>query len=669
MSAGGPFQLIVNDGRADRILNSPQILRANINNAKAKHAAQGMSPHPTIADIEQTHILYVSSHFKPFVTMGYEYQKIQSSGGNIALGNEITFELPQFGDFIHDIVGRQVLSSFESSSQTVPTQSIGGTGGAISSTYGPAIFPGDGYDWDNTRVASNATYSVVDVFGNTLASGDVYKNLVRYCEYPGERLYNNVDFKVNGNPLDNYNYETMTMLRKFKIGVDKLDGYKRLVGQETEYQGYSAPIRCTVRNYDLVDKSQPHLLSDGTAAPTNTNAAWLARHFPRSAHQITPDTNNPNLYQDVIRKSLKCTRGPQSPKYRQPELEIWIPLQFWFCNDVRISFPSLAVPFGQRTISIGLCESEDLVCEVPGIYIRQVIYNKNEVARSSPDAGFSSTIDASHNTTITYRPYYIKGAVSTLRINTMELYANNIFLQPEIHDIFLNRIGFTLIRVYRYQDRSVSNNNAGKEQLLQIKWPIEYIFLGFKPDWNTNKENPMYYRDWHRFGRVLDVNSDNPNRTTSMFQSIDTDDGSGENTPNNTATNTISTVTSSIGQIIPDSYAIDLPVVKEISVNAHNIKFHENTSELFFNSYIPFHYGHKTIVTPKDRGVMMINFSLFPGMYNPSGHLNMSRAREFFIGWTTDYITATNTAKMVVVAIAINFLLISNGNAILRYAT
>ena len=175
-------------------------------------------------------------------------------------------------------------------------------------------------------VVPNASYSIVDAFGNTLAPGDVYKNLVRYCEYPGGRLYNLVDFKVNGNPLDNYNYDTMSMLQKFKIGVDKLDGYKRLVGQETEYQGYSAPIRCTFRNYDLVDKNKPYLLSDGTAAPINTNAAWFNRHFPRSAHQITPNKDDPNLYQDAIRKSLKCTRGLQSPKYKQSELEIWVPL-------------------------------------------------------------------------------------------------------------------------------------------------------------------------------------------------------------------------------------------------------------------------------------------------------------------------------------------------------
>ena len=106
MSARGPFQLIVNDGRADKIVNSPGLLQANINKIKAMQAAKGMRVHPTIADIEQTHVLYVNSHFKPFVSMGYEYHKIQSSCGNIALGNEITFEFQQFGDFIHDIVGR-----------------------------------------------------------------------------------------------------------------------------------------------------------------------------------------------------------------------------------------------------------------------------------------------------------------------------------------------------------------------------------------------------------------------------------------------------------------------------------------------------------------------------------------------------------------------------------
>lgn len=36
-------------------------------------------------------------------------------------------------------------------------------------------------------------------------------------------------------------------------------------------------------------------------------------------------------------------------------------------------------------------------------------------------------------------------------------------------------------------------------------------------------------------------------------------------------------------------------------------------------------------MTPTDNGLMMVNFALHPGDYQPSGHFNVSRAREFYL--------------------------------------
>ena len=65
----------------------------------------------------------------------------------------------------------------------------------------------------------------------------------------------------------------------------------------------------------------------------------------------------------------------------------------------------------------------------------------------------------------------------------------------------------------------------------------------------------------------------------------------------------------------------------------------------------------------------MINFNLYPGTYQPSGHINVSRAREFYIAYTSSVISTSLVGTLVVVAAAINFLLISDGSAVLRYST
>lgn len=38
-----------------------------------------------------------------------------------------------------------------------------------------------------------------------------------------------------------------------------------------------------------------------------------------------------------------------------------------------------------------------------------------------------------------------------------------------------------------------------------------------------------------------------------------------------------------------------------------------------------------TLVTPTDEGALLFNFALQPGKLQPSGHFNVSRAREFFV--------------------------------------
>ena len=74
-------------------------------------------------------------------------------------------------------------------------------------------------------------------------------------------------------------------------------------------------------------------------------------------------------------------------------------------------------------------------------------------------------------------------------------------------------------------------------------------------------------------------------------------------------------------------------------------------------------------MTPQDEGCLMFNFALYPGVYQPSGHINVSRAREFYLNWTSAYTTSTNSCELIVICKAINFLLIANGSAVLRFST
>lgn len=113
------------------------------------------------------------------------------------------------------------------------------------------------------------------------------------------------------------------------------------------------------------------------------------------------------------------------------------------------------------------------------------------------------------------------------------------------------------------------------------------------------------------------------------------------------------------------------PILDTISVKAHGIDIYKEMPAGFFNAYTTYHYGGQNINAPSDPGSLFIPFCLYPGTYQPSGHINVSRAREFYLYYTSAYQDANPDVVlwMVVLASAINFLLISDGSAVLRYST
>ena len=376
----------------------------------------------------------------------------------------------------------------------------------------------------------------------------------RWCQYPGERLCVKTEFNVNGNPLDEYYSQDYNFHRKLNLPANKIAGYNRCVGQEnaSDAEFYQANV-----------------------APTNSRIC--------------------GLYKD----------GYQTPKSTaHGNLEMFIPLLFWFNQDARLSIPSVSIPFGQRFIEITLAEQSELV---------------GQELRGSA----------------------VAGTMGTVSVNTCELYVNNIFVNPEIHDIYIKRIGFNLIRVHRRQVTHLSIS-ASDVLLNNFKWPIESFAVGFRPTDNELTSNTNYdgagngishLDHWHYFSRV--TRSDVTGNPVTCYADIQNES------------------------------------IDTITIRAHGIDIYNNFPGGFYNSYIPYQYSD--LSTSDDIGVYQVLFNLYPGVYQPSGHINVSRAREFYVKYNSTNastpISSANPVKMIASARAINFLLVSDGSAILRYST
>lgn len=513
MSTGGVFQIITNDGKQDRLLMASALLHRRLRDIEKIRSANIAikDPTPTLVDIERTHILFMNSHFKPFVSMGYEYNVTKPNSGNVAFGESFQFDIPQFGDFFHDMVFHIILG------ELVPVND---------DQYMPNPAPPPG-------------------------PVPLVQDQVRWCDRLGHRLLKKVAFTVNGNPLDDYDASVANFYYEFYVGTDKSGGYERNIGQETANQGYL--------------------------------------------------TNNPGSQN--FREGKQIFNGPQTLKNVQGEVELWVPLLFWFNQDPALSIPSVAVPYGQRFIDVTLERIENLA----------------ECVTYAPGRS----------------PVFV-----TPEIKKFELWINNIFISPEIHDIFIKRIGFSLVRVYRHQKfRLIIKDDD--VLLNELKWPIETIYLGVVP--NENKES---LQNWYKFHKVIK----NTYTTPVAYP------------------NPIPMGPNIVGFVETEWEECEA-IFKTISVHSHGIPLYPELPATFYNSYIPWKYGKFNIETPDDCGAYMITFNLYPGTYQPSGHINISRSREFHISYTSDLINKNYGVELQMCGIALNFLLISDGSLVMRYST
>lgn len=580
MSAGAVFNLILNDGKADRLIMATKLLNQRLREVMCARRDKGMSDiTPTLIDIEKTHVLYVNAHFKPFCSIAFEYNKVRPSSGVTSLGSIVTFSIPTFGDFFHDMVCYVRLSK-------VTGVDIPGIDQSSSPSSG--LWPAN---------STGTYYQVVNAFGKVIGSSpsetngnnttSSYKNLTRYCEYPGNRLFKRTNFQVNGNPLDEYYDYTVAMLEKFCVPPNKRTGYNRLVGQEVSYEGYTGPIEASISDSDSANDKFPAINGDAQV--------------------------------QVCREKKTIVNGPQTPKLTQPALEIWNKLRFWFNEDVRLSVPSVSIPYGNRFITVDLQDQSLLAFEFPGAYLKKYTFSSSSQAFKDPPS--QAGTDDTEILEISYTPIMQPQTLPDIKVEFIELYVNNIFVNAEIHDIFIKRIGFSLIRVFRHHVASVNQEGSQSVRLDNLKWPIEYMLTGLRPTWNTKADNPNQWRDWHRMTRMIDS-------TYGQKYSVEVPQVGGA-THGGIASHTVS------DKVVKDSYAFPLNSVDSITVTSHAIQIYDDYGTTFFHSYMPYHYGGPALNTPEDQGALFINFALFPRSYQPSGHFNMSRARETFIGLTT----------------------------------
>jgi len=296
--------------------------------------------------------------------------------------------------------------------------------------------------------------------------------------------------------------------------------------------------------------------------------------------------------------------GAQTPQTTQATLDLWIPLGFWYNTDIGNALHNGLLSTLDRYIEVELTNLNNIIqaCDVNG----------------NPIAGYFDN--------------------RRLTLRNMELYSRNIYVNPEVYDLFSKRRQVSLIRVHREQ---VQQLNKAQDSILfsQMKYPIEHISFGFQPDINQGTMDA-----WYKFAAL--------NRIPFPIPAV-------VNNP----------LLIPVQQLVvrTATYNSYSPAVTNLGLTIYGNDLYKLMPERFFNSYMGFTIPDCNGIV--DVGVYQIPFSHFRRAQFVNGYLNNSTTREIFLHYNSNFISTSNQTSFYAVSRCINFLIYENGKMRLRYAT
>jgi hypothetical protein len=223
------------------------------------------------------------------------------------------------------------------------------------------------------------------------------EDTVRYANMMGHKLIKKIQLFINNNLIDEYSGEYYNVYYDSNISKDKKKAWLNCIGHE----------------------------------------------IPEIGELVQDPLDNSN-------KELKyISNGFQTLKDKHGEVELFIPLLFWFNTDKKCALLN-NYDFGTVKIKVEL----------------------------EPENKLITCLDYINNR---YHEKYIKPSIIEC-----ELYTNHIFVSQEIQDIFISRVGFNLIRTHKLAEMYLDKNTDSIRLNNFIKHPVEEVAIYARPEENEN---------------------------------------------------------------------------------------------------------------------------------------------------------------------------------------
>jgi hypothetical protein len=222
------------------------------------------------------------------------------------------------------------------------------------------------------------------------------------------------------------------------------------------------------------------------------------------------------------------------------------------------------------------------------------------------------------------------------KIEVAELITNHLYVPEEVIDIYLGRSFIQIVRIHQHFTKQLTNS-FGNIWMNDFKFPVETIYFGFRP-----KANLTNSQLWHRMS------------AQSLYQ-VEEAVVTSVGTPH--------TITTNYGKFYMETNTID-----EVGFDSNGVSIYPRMKPEFWSNATHFKSGNKDLVSSDDPGWFVVGFNNSAGS-QPSGHINLSQGREFYINYKSSYISNTNVTTLLAFAQAIGFMTYSDGAATLREIT
>ncbi len=282
----------------------------------------------------------------------------------------------------------------------------------INTTFKPLVSVAYGYSNVSTTplpLFGSSTKLKIPIYGDFITDQALHiqisslkathkDNKIRWFDFIGHRIIKEVRLVMDGMILDRYGSEEMEMYYRFHVSKNQKIGWMRCVGQETPKIGT--------------------FLQD-------------------------PEKQN-------VREKKMIYDGYQTPKNEHDELELYIPLIFWYNLDPAFALSNWNITYDKFYLEIDFATASDCI----------------------------SVIDYAND----------GGRYQTPTITTCELITNHVYTMPEIAELFKHRTQFSIVRVHKRVER-ILNKQFDLVNISDIKFAVENLYVRFRPLANENNEN------------------------------------------------------------------------------------------------------------------------------------------------------------------------------------